>query len=72
MTLSPAERQFLTELSKLDKHRCGFPQVRYAEALEKFGGLLDAGLIRERRYERNPGFQLTPAGRAFLDPMGDE
>lgn len=71
MTLSPAERQFLTLLSALHQGRCGFRPIPFEKARREFQGLLDAGLVRERRLGSNPGFQITPEGRAYLNPTGD-
>jgi hypothetical protein len=69
---TPAEKQFLALLGTLHQGRCGFRPVAYEKARREFGGLLDDGLIRERRLGSNPGFQLTEAGRAYLNPTGDQ
>lgn len=69
---TPVERKFLAHLGTLHQGRCGFRPVVYEEARREFAGLLDDSLIRERHLGSNPGFQITPEGRAFLNPTGDE
>lgn len=68
---TPTERKFLALLAEQPQGRCGFRPLRFEEALREFQGLLDDGLVRERRLGSNPGFQLTVAGRAYLNPTGD-
>lgn len=69
---TPTERKFLEILAGQPQGRCGFRQIKFDEALREFKGLIDDGLIRERRLGSNPGFQLTEAGRAYLNPTGDQ
>jgi len=68
---TPTERKFLDLLAAQPQGRCGFRPIKFEEALREFQGLLDEGLIRERHLGSNPGFQLTDAGRAYLNPTGD-
>ena len=69
---TPAEKQFLALLGTLHQGRCGFRPVPFEKARNEFSGLLEDGLIKERHLGSNPGFQLTDAGRAYLNPTGDE
>lgn len=66
------ERMFLALLSEQPQGRCGFRPIPFESARRQFQGLLDDGLIKERRLGSNPGFQITPEGRAYLNPTGDE
>lgn len=69
---TPVERKFLEILADQPQGRCAFRPIKFEEARREFQGLIDDGLIKERRLGLNPGFQILPAGRAFLNPIGDE
>jgi len=69
---TPTERAFLSELAARTKGRCGYSPEDYEKALPHLQGLIDDGLIVPRRLGLNPGFQILPAGRAYLNPTGDQ
>lgn len=60
------EKQFLAELAKRHQGRCGYSAEDFDKARPHLVGLIDDGLIRERRLGLNLGFQITEAGRAYV------
>ena len=72
MTLSPAERQFLTALADHTKGRRPYSAEDYERARPLLMGLIEGGYIRERRLGLDQGVQILPKGRAYLNPTGDQ
>lgn len=66
------ERRFLSRLAEAPKGRVGYSRASdYEAARVQFLGLIEDGLIVERRLGLVPGFQITAKGRAYLNPQGD-
>lgn len=64
--MTPIERAFLERLNGFRSGRCGWPVTTYEHALLEFTPLIREGYVRERRYHRSPGFQITDKGREYL------
>jgi hypothetical protein len=69
---SELEKQFLAALADKTKGRCAYSATDYEKALPHLQGLIDDGLVKERRLGLLQGFQITPEGRAYLYPTGGE
>lgn len=67
MTLSSESRQFLAYVAAQPKGRVPYVLIERDRAYAIARECLDAGYIRHRRLNYRPGFQITEAGRAFLD-----
>ncbi len=64
--MSPSSKQFLRYLADQPKGRVGYAQVDWPQAFRVAREVLDAGYVKERRFGLAPGFQITPAGKAYL------
>lgn len=67
------ERRFLARLAEAPKGRVGYSKASDFETVRPhLLPMIDDGLIVERRLGLVNGFQITPAGRAYLNPTGDQ
>lgn len=64
--MTSESRQFLAFMASKPQGRVSYALVRRDQAEALAEEALRAGYVRNRRLGYDEGFQITPAGRAFL------
>lgn len=67
--MTPVESKFLRFLASQRQGRAGYSLTARDEIIPHIQGLIDSGMVKERRFGDGPGFQLLDAGKEYLGGM---